>query len=313
MQFDIWQRWGIDLDDASFARAWAALGVAGPRNEERSVTDLGVTRWAGSHVRWTFPPAGALIEGKPAAWAEAWPGAWERMFEKPVRLRVRGAPPDEPILPWLRILREAVPAPAAVSLDVDAPRAQLDVELPLRLGSLTPAARRVTGAAHALWPANELTRLVTLDRATPRCDLLVHPGPPRTLLQELLANPAGIKANLILLSGGGEAEWGATDALLGSILAETRASGFVIARAVGEADLGSFVNEIVFELSHARPVDEAVAAAAQKQGIPVGRDFVAGFTPALADFRVPELVDKYNARIEALPPGSEVAMAAPPA
>ena len=27
MNFDKWRRWGIDLDDVSFANAWLALGL----------------------------------------------------------------------------------------------------------------------------------------------------------------------------------------------------------------------------------------------------------------------------------------------
>src|SRR5687768_3109104 len=114
MNFDFWQSWGVDLDDLSFANAWVALGLARDRERDCSVTDLNTTSWAGPTIGWIFPTKEIRVLGSPEQWAQAWIDAANRIETTPARLRVSNAPPDEPILPWYRMLSEASPTLGSV-------------------------------------------------------------------------------------------------------------------------------------------------------------------------------------------------------
>lgn len=308
VNFDFWQRWGVDLDDVSFANAWLALGLARYRPTSHSVNDVNITNWSGPGLDWIFPTKDLQIQGTPEQWAQAWVDAAKRLGKTPVRLRVRNAPPDEPIRPWYRMLGEAQPAPASMSLLIEAPRAELYIDWPLRLGCLSESAENVLRSTAKKWPSSKITQTVRLGRENANCDVLVFPGTAKALQQDLLQIPWSIKANLVLLQGGDEAEWGEIEALLVAILAETHASGFIlIPRELGDEPLAEMLNGILRELSHANPLDVALGEGIRKTK---PGDVIAGFTRDVAAFVVPQLVERYNARIAALPPGTVLDMSA---
>jgi hypothetical protein len=305
--FDFWQRWGAALDDVSFANALLALGLVSSDREKRTIKDLQYFAAPSRQALWYFPQPATPVEGTLEEWAQAWAGVHSRL-QAPVRLYVKEAPPDEPVLPWSRILYEASPAPDAVALFQPAPRAQFHMEWPLRLGGLSGSAWAFLEEMKAknLWPARKVARMVQVGREQANCDVLLHRGPVRALLRELLALPFNIKANVVVMRGGAEVDWAELQALLTSVMAETRASGFVLLPAQGEDDgwLRQFLNKFLAEMSHARPVDVAFALACPKDS---GRDdLIAGFTPEITDFTLRQLVERYNKRMAALPPGTEV-------
>jgi hypothetical protein len=296
VKFDHWQRWGVALDDVSFANAWLALGLTTPGS--RSVKELHRIRWE-SEMDWSFPDPAEKIEGAPQEWAQAWVDLQNAM-KQPVRLRVVGEPMDEPMLPWYRILREARPEPQAVSLLVRATRAQFNMEWPMHVGSLSEDSWRVLEHIEhkKLWPSSKLARMLQLGREQANCDILLYKGQLKSLIQALLDLPYGIKTNLIIAEGG-PADWGEQRALLSTALGLTRASGFALApSATADETLAELLNQFVAELSHAQPPDVALALAAAK----VQPDVIAGFTPEMAQFVLPGLAKRYNARLAALPP-----------
>ena len=258
---------GIGVDDVSFANAWVALGLASDRFvvkatlevvQEHRVGDLSPKSWSGPWVDWTFPDKGIPVKGTPAEWAQAWIDA-DLRIKRPVRLRVHDAPPNEKTWPWYRMLSEANPAPSAVSLSIEAPRAQMHIGWPLRLGCISDSAWNILERIEKMYPSSKVTQIVRLGRDMANCDVLIYKGAARELLQELLQRPFRVKANIVVLQGGDEAEWGEIDALLASILAQTRASGFIfVPRNIEDEHLAATINFLVREISHANPIDVAL-------------------------------------------------------
>ena len=226
MNFDFWQRWGIELNDVSFANAWVSLGLAGHRAYDpafaRSVSHLNTTSWSVPTIPWRFPRKETSVVGTPEQWSRAWITAPSRIARLPARLRVMDPPPDEPILPWYRILSAASPALGAVSLEIEAPRAQLQIAWPLRIGCLADSGCNLLDQVKKQWPSSEMAETIRLDRDKANCDLLVFKGSARELLRELLERPFGVKANVLILQNDSTAEWGETEALLTSAMGAAR-------------------------------------------------------------------------------------------
>jgi hypothetical protein len=299
MEFDFWQRWGAGLDEVSFANAWVAIGL--DYHWGSRFPDL-YLREGGGYYYWDFPRERGPVYGTPEQWARAWVNASSQIQTKPVRLWVDGAPPDEPILPWYRLLSKAIPPPGAVALRIESPRAQLHINWPLRLACMLDNARNVIEQTAKMYPSSKIVQGVRLGREQTNCDILVYKGSARSLLQELLQSPYTLKANIIILQGGDEAAWGETDALLTSILAQMRASGYILVpRSIGDEQLAKTINKMVREISHAHPVDIALSESIRH--INPG-DVVAGFTQEIMEFAVFQLVERYNERIATLPPGT---------
>lgn len=311
MHFDRWQRWGVSLDDVSFANAWVALGLAAWPGTLSTKTLT--HRSSGPFLEWAFPDPAAPIEGTPQEWAQAWHDLHAQL-KAPVRLRVLGGPFEEPLLPWYRMLGEARPAPDAVSLATLAPRASLELHWPLDVGSLTDASWRVLEqiAARKLWPSWKVAKMAKLGREQANCDVLLHRGSLKSLVQHLLDLPYGIKANLVVAHGDA-ADWGEQRALLGTVLATTRASGFaLVPAATDDTALAEMLNGLGAELSHARTPDVALSLAARPDARFARRasvDLVAGITEELAAFVLPDLARRMNARLAAMPAGTEVVLA----
>lgn len=341
MQFDFWTRWGIDLPDAEFAAAWLALGIAAGADPKPAATEgyLGLPlpdpASATAHdlqelahravgqalmaahkhaqgVRWRFPdPLDtvdadghiALTRIAPGAWAQAWTAA-ASLVPEPPRLRISHAPAGEPHLPWLRLLSEARPPVAAVSMAWSAPNPQLVLAWPLRLGTVTDAGEAVIAATLAQWPSTRLARRVAIDRANANCDVLVHSGPVATLLAALLALPFRCKANLVVIAAADDAGMPTVGTRLQAIAAETSASGTVLwTRAAAPNEAADALNAFVNAFSHDQPLDCALHAAAQDG--PVG-DASAWLTDALADTQLRAFADRLTARVQALPAGTGI-------
>ena len=305
MNFDLWRRWGIDLDDVSFANAWIALGLARPFYGFPSVKHLEAWPWNSSTLRWDFPSDHLADVGTPEQWAAAWKVVSDRI-PKPIRLRVYPKQLDELILPWFQTLSAAVPAPDAISLSIDSPRAQLHIDWPLRLGCISENSWNVVELVMGMWPSKHVAQGVRLDRVTSNCDVLIERSSAGELLQALLEQPFGIKANIVVLQGGDEAVWGEIEALLYSILTLTRASGFILVPPqLKDPELATLINGLVEGLTHDNPVDVALGT---NSSLSYWRGVVGGFTEEITTFAVHHLVDRYNARLEALPQGTELDM-----
>ena len=304
MNFDNWQRWGIDLNDVSFANAWIALGLFKGVTQERSTNELNQATSDSGIADWIFP-SDIEVEGTPQDWAQTWKVVAEKIPE-PLRLRVHNPPPNELILPWYRILSEADPPPRSVSLTITPPRAQLHIDWPLRFGFLSEEAEKVVDQVMDGWPCNEVAKKVQLDRVTSNCDILIEKRSARALLHELLQQPFSVKANIIVLQGGGEAVWGEIDALLTPILALTRASGFILlSPQIDDKDLAFMLNQMVREFTHDFPIDAALGMSIQWTN---SRDVVAAFSPEITAFTLRQMVERFNTRIKAMPEGTTVNM-----
>jgi hypothetical protein len=333
--FDFWQRWGIDLDDTTFANAWAALGVAAAARRRQRVTPIErlgevfeAAQAEGGLMPWTFPDPGSarrepvLVRGTtPYHWAAAWnqqvktENDRDPVNPKGPRLRIAGAPADEGARPWWHLLGESRPASNAVSFALDAPRAQLQMGWPLRFGYHgDEASAALIEAARENWPANDLSRVVPLGRSAANCDVLVHRGTVRELLRVLLECRTPSKANIVLLRDDAGAPWGEISTLLATVLAEVRASAYVIVpESYPEEGLAQSLNGLVAELSHALSLDVAIARSfghAHRQGGSTHTGVIAGYTDALLEFRLPELGETYTRRMRAMPKGAEVDLSA---
>ena len=309
MNFDLWRRWGIDLDDVSFANAWIALGVAQrlqwPNMGPVSVHQLEQASFNHSIVEWLYPFRNREPEGTPEEWAHAWRVVSERI-PKPIRLRIFFASPNELIHPWYGALSKADPAPSAVSLMYPQPRAQLHIGWPLRLGCISDNSWNIIEQVREKWPSSKVTRGVRLDRITSNCDVLIEKSSVRELLQQLLQQPFSIKANIIVLQGGDEAVFGELDALLRSVLTLLRASGFILVPPkMDDTGLINFVNELVWQLTHDHPLDVAFGESMRMTN---SQDVVAAFTDEIMPFAIHDLVDRYNTQLMALPKGTTLDM-----
>lgn len=341
MSFDFWTRWGSTLSDADFAAAWLALGVAAGAEGKASATEgdlarvlddpaaatpdnwLAIARHAvtapllaahghGGGAIWRFPDPADTVDANgrlplsrilPALWAQAWAIAAPAVPAAP-RIRIVNPPEDEPYLPWLRLLSEARPAVAAVSMAWQAPSPQLVLAWPLRLGAVAAEGEAVIAAALGQWPSHRLARRVGIDRGNANCDLLVHSGTLAQLLSALTALPFRCKANVVLVAAASDAGGAQLQKQIHAIAQHTSASGIVLWTRQADAETcGSALNAFVNEFSHDQPLDQALHAASQH--VPVGTAS-AWLTDALAGLHLRALAATLVARAQALPAGTAI-------
>jgi hypothetical protein len=158
-----------------------------------------------------------------------------------------------------------------------------------------------------MWPSQKVAQVAPLDRARDSCDLLYYPGPAKRLLQELLQLPFRIKANVVIVHDSEATDWGETNGILLAILGMSRGSGFILLPS--SIDAGLVINETVRELTHGLPIDSALGMALDHRALKThGRDVIAAFNRRLGAFVLPKLVERYNARIDALPDGTRIDM-----
>ncbi len=337
MKFDFWTQWGVGLSDEDFAAAWAALGTvagAGHRSQTplkirgdpvtanpATLLELARSALHGAlsssrddtpSVTWRFPEPGDAVDADgliPLAhvdariWAEAWTEVAATVRVAP-RLRVVNAPQGEPHLPWLRLLDEARPGVAAVSMAWSTPNASLVFEWPLRLGTLSAEGETTIATTLEHWPGGRLARRVTIDRDNANCDVLIHGGTITTLLGALEAQPFHCKANLVVIAAAGDADTTVAPAQLRAIAKRSSASGVVLwSQATDPATAGAALNAFIEEFSHDVPLDQALYAAAQR--VPVG---MAGawLSDAIAATRLRLLAETLAARMQALPVGTAI-------
>lgn len=322
-EFDFWQRWGIDLDDISFANAWGALGIAAAARGPRARPDEVVARAIRTayrtegRVSWAFPPARRTSRFEPAlvrkTTPEDWAHAWTEMIlaDDASRLRIVSAPPGEIIHPWLRLLTRTQPRTDAVSLDIAVPSASCEMAWPLRFGFIAESAEYIIAVARQSWPANALSRSIALGRDDANCDVLVHRGTTRMLLKELLDRQSSIKANVVVLRGEEGEEWGDVSSRLAAILTEVRASGYVLIPGnMTDDDLSLVLLGLVENVSHALTFDIAVVRALAGRNSRIPRTLIAGFTDQLVQFRIPALAQIYTRRLKSLPASAEIDLGA---
>lgn len=339
MRFEDWKRWCNTLDDADFARAFTALGVAaGSEAQWRSVARWvqliesdpsqatpdnllvmarfalsdalgGTTRKSQGHTRWSFPSANSTVDAEgrfalrridPASWARA----WLEVVDGEPRLRVADVPEQEPIAPWLRLLAEAQPPVGAVSVVLPVAKPNLAIEWPLRVAALADApAVPVVETLLLQWPSQRHTRRVPLDRDNANCDVLLHVGPAASLLAALRAQPFPCKANLVVLAGTSDGDPVIVNGPVRTVADETRASGIVLLSSHDPHTLACTLNRFVEEMSHNAPLDHAWTAALR--GGPAC-DTVILLTDALADLQLRSLAVQLAARARALPPRTRI-------
>ena len=339
--FEFWQRWGMELDDAAFARALVALGIASsaaPDGRKRKLVDwrtisdplerglleaeikllvtgqLSASRRHDAVVAWQLPEAAATLRAgrldlvveslRPSDWAEIWPQVAEATGVTP-RLRVKEFPRNELIRPWFRLLAEAKPQIAAAHIEWDAPRAQPVWKWPLRIGYLGGSGdAALCEDLHGRWPASELATIHAVGRANANCDVLVVTADTRQLLRSLLEFPGSIKTNLIVVRGRFEEDAAGTETRLKAIAAETHASGLVFVHAEAtDQQLTEGLRRLVEELSHNAPLDVALTRSLIRDR---ALDAVPFLSAAAARLKLEQSIDEFRARLKAMPPGTRV-------
>jgi hypothetical protein len=317
-EFDLWRRWGIDLDDTMFANAWAALGIALAAGKRRATLPdvmraVLSARNADDLVPWAFPVnergtaserhLPRLVSGtSPVDWANV----WKDIRSDVERLRIVASPVGEPALPWVRFLSTTQPHSRSVSFRIEIPRAECQIGWPLRFGFLgSGSAKSLVDSARKNWPANLLSQSIALGRDQANCDMLVHRGTTKSLLKELIDRRTKIKANLVLLYGCESDEWGDLSSRLAAILTEVRASGYVlIPGSFDYEELAHALNELVTEIAHASTFDVAVAKGFGRRA--TRSDIIGGFTDRLLRFHLPLLADTFTRRLKSMPAGTAI-------
>ncbi|WP_300320187.1 hypothetical protein [Accumulibacter sp.] len=332
-------RWSLEVDDAGFAQALAALGAllaagwraapaagrrqaaarapglaalagaTGGHEQAQAISALlAAARQADDIIDWQAPPLRA-VHGLPAArvLADAW-SAFAGQAAGRVRIAVRSQRQRRhALLPMLQALADpAVAAGSVYVADAFAADGRIDWQLPFMIAvlpddPLAEAIARLPAPPRPHWPY----RLGVASRAMPRLEVLVFSGSLRQTAARLLSHRSPSHAALVLLLGGLDASGDALDALLRIVADELSAEGVVgvdgPAASASDAQLAALLR-LADQLAHNTPLDVALRQA-----------FGTGVTAFLGDDlrRISALshtVGTLAARLRALPRHAELAL-----
>jgi len=323
-EFGFWEQWGLELDDKQFANAFLVLGVLatspfvkgqyspGKDLQEVLSAALKLSQEKNKLLQWRFPKRdqrvrigddGVLLSGLNSRQvANAWKDVVDGTAVGP-RVQILSYPATEGISPWFRMLFEADPAVRAAHIVFDTAQARPHLKWPLRLGYIPGnAAEESVKSARSVWPSDELTSSVRIDRENANCDVLLFTGSSSQLLKTLLEIPVPQKTNLFIVRGTFEDDLSAMGQRLSAIAAECRASGFVFLNpTVTDEVLGRAVNGFVENLSHNQPVDVAVSGAFTRRDTTDSVIPVIFLSEALATFQLEHVLEKIHSRLMNLP------------
>lgn len=339
-EFDIWQRWGLGLNDKEFANAFTALGVlAAAAARTRATGTLPASRKCSARpdletalgkmlasllskarrsdrpIAWRYPIGHAAISHRtrrvklssidPKALAQCWSNVLGSCSFNKMRFAVNGYPANEPIKVWFRLLLESDPGDQSAFLELAAPHEHLFWKWPLRLGYLPEnGAESLVNGAVGYWPSNELARAARIDRDNANCDVLVFNGSTSKLMEALLDLTVPHKCNLIICQGELEDGSAAGTELLSVISARSRARGYVFLKPQTAAqDLSLALNKFVEHLSHNEPLDQAVCGAFAQDN---KMDPAVFLSRDLADLRIEHLVEQTHIRLKAMETGTRL-------
>jgi len=339
-EFDIWQRWGLGLNDKEFANAFTALGVlAAAAARTRATGTLAASRQCSARpdletalgkmlpsllskahrsdrpIAWWYPIGHAAISHRtrrvklssidPKALAQCWSNVLGSSSFNKMRFAGNGYPANEPIKVWFRLLLESDPGDQSAFLELAAPHEHLFWKWPLRLGYLPEnSAESLVNSAVGYWPSNELARAARIDRDNANCDVLVFNGSTSKLMKAMLDLTVPHKCNLIICQGELEDGSAAGKELLGVISARSRARGYVfLTPGTTAQDLSLALNKFVEHLSHNEPLDQAVCGAFARDN---KMDPAVFLSRDLADLRIEHLVEQTHIRLKAMEPGTRL-------
>lgn len=268
--------WGIELSRDDFARALAAVGVVQHALHYWPVSsgeiESALTEAFGDlsePIPWRlfiYPPElNRYVGPTPAsALAEAWSRAVESKGWPFPRLEVW---PYEPDPLWLleELSRPAVRA-ASVYGRVDEPVVSVGWQWPLRVGLLPGQASRdlrkmlTAAAATVSWGAR-LARIVELGPGDETCDLLLLPHDVPEALAAVLAYPATLRADAVVVMGGVGGPSRAAAAQMAALRATVRTAGVALV-GLHAGHWASWFVSLIAELSHDLSLDVALFRAA---------------------------------------------------
>ncbi|MBS0544785.1 MAG: hypothetical protein JSR40_13730 [Proteobacteria bacterium] len=322
--------WSLEVDDARFAQACAALGalnvavrrwrrrgidlleqVAAAGAEDQQIefvaSVLGSMRDGDRPMEWELPPSAALARF-PSANALA--AVWQKYVDEQsqatrIAVRSRGRAWCG-LLPMLRTLQhEAVGAGSVFVADAFTQDGRVDWELPFAFAALPddPLAPAFTGF-RAHWREPWPYRFTLAERSQPRAEMLVFSGSLRLLAGRLLTKGATTRATLVLVLGGMD-EGADAESLARIVARELSAEGLVCVTPPAGADADWRMQALVWlgdELTHNRPLDLALSMAFRQDAIAfLSRDLV----------RLSQLsnsVARISGRLKALPPDASLAV-----
>ncbi|WP_313953732.1 hypothetical protein [Accumulibacter sp.] len=318
--------WSLDVDDARYAQALAALGAwraASRRVPQATLAGDGASGGqqaaAISHLlvaarsdddllAWQVPPL-RTRSGLPAAslLADAW-SAFLSETASGLRIAVRSRSQAwNALLPMLQALQQPAVGAASVFVgDAFPADGRVDWQLPFHIGvlpddPLAAAFLQFRAPWREPWPY----RFSVAGRATPRLEILVFSASLRQTAARLLRRRSPTRAALVLVLGGLDASGDAVEPLTRTIAHELSAEGVVCVSRGHEAGADWAMPALLQfgdQLTHNHPLDCALAQAFGANAIA----FLGGDLLRLS--RLLHTVDKLTSRLRALPQNATLAV-----
>lgn len=319
--FEFWERWGLELDDAAFANALLVLGVLATRPFHKSesipgkdlqdllVAALKLSREKDNLLPWRFPKrsqrtkihneTALLSDLSPGQIANAWKGIGDGVAAAP-RLQVLSYPATEQVAPWFRMLFEANPPVRSAHIAFDNAQARPHLKWPLRIGYLNGnSGEAIVKSLSTKSPSDKLTRPVKIDRDNANCDVMVFNGWGRQLLRDLLDVPGRQKSNLVIIRGRIENDMTSVEQRLAALTSESSASGYVFLHPdTPDEVMSDALNRFIENLSHNQPMDIALSGAFAQRN---KTDPIIFLSRYLATFRIDHMLEMVRCRLLELP------------